>query len=951
MKNLLNPKWLLLIHTAPVLLLAFLLSAQYSIIKSALSEENIFLCIIFASSLFLLTASTLTYTTIQIVKKKPLSIYYGFASLLTHLIFLYVYCNYLSEMVPLSTPLWILGDDVIIYVGTFLMPAMAHAILIIVMWLTPADKKHKPWMNLLWALLIPMSWYIFGQLILPLWRMVDFPYDFHVIIVLATVSTIVFLFFLIRILYIITVQKITFFIKYPLAWKIPLSFIFPILGLLFNSGWFFNGGDFTHSHQSIFGNFNSIWFYILALVNGLFICLSNREHRLYRLFLLVGRSVLFAYTFYFFLVFLPYLPFSVLLILAAGAGFLMLTPLVLFVVHLQELSADIQYLRQYYSTAILYSISIIGFTVLPIVLILDNLNDRSVLHEALHYVYSPNYEESVDIDTASLTKTIEVLKNHKDRTSVFQRSTQTPYLSTVFKWIVLDNMSLSDHKIQTLEHIFLGHSKLDRQFPSPPANPNTMDQVKLTHVKSHSIFNKASGSWMSTIDLELTNTSKDSWQQEYETTVELPEGCWISDYYLYIGNRKEKGLLAEKKAAIWVYSQIVNTRQDPGILYYLTGNKVALRVFPFTFKEVRKTGLEFIHKEPVNLTIDGQVIHLGKTLHGGKTQSEKINDQVFYVSVEDKKALPIIQRKPYYHFVVDVSKENNSLKIEYIQRIENLLSQQVISGDNAQISFTNSYTHTIPFDQNWKAHLQNQNCSGGFYLEHAIRHILTNEYLHPKNTYPIITVVTDSLPQAILDKDFASLKFTSPENKHFYSLTAGGMLEPHDLFNNPKAISSDSLAFSFDNKVFAWPNEKNVSAYLPLDDQPSIVLKGSLGIEHPALRWTDKNYSAALYMQGEWMSQVLYPHTSEKQWLDVVKQSFQTKVMSPYTSYLVVESEMQKEMILKKQKQTLAGNKSLDLGEEPQRMSEPELVVVALLFLAYFTYKQKKKQQSFMPIQ
>ena len=70
-------------------------------------------------------------------------------------------------------------------------------------------------------------------------------------------------------------------------------------------------------------------------------------------------------------------------------------------------------------------------------------------------VYNPNYSKVYDIDKNSLSKTLDVVKQQKQRgngNSVF--GTQTPYLSLLFNWIVLDNLTLSDAKIQQINNIF-----------------------------------------------------------------------------------------------------------------------------------------------------------------------------------------------------------------------------------------------------------------------------------------------------------------------------------------------------------------------------------------------------------------------------------------------------------------------------------------------------------------
>jgi len=108
------------------------------------------------------------------------------------------------------------------------------------------------------------------------------------------------------------------------------------------------------------------------------------------------------------------------------------------------------------------------------------------------------------------------------------------------------------------------------------------ENVKITNIASKSTFDKKQNAWKSWIDLEITNTSENTWFSEYATAIDLPEGAWISDYYLFVGKKKEMGILAEKKSAMWVFSNIRNENKDPGILYYQSANKVNFKFFPFS---------------------------------------------------------------------------------------------------------------------------------------------------------------------------------------------------------------------------------------------------------------------------------------------------------------------------------------------------------------------------------
>lgn len=935
MQTLLNPKWLFVINTLPIAVLFVLFSGQFNIIKTLLNENSIELWKSFGMALGGLGLLNFTYALYLVRRKQRVSVWYGVAALLLYIGFLYVYGYYVDKIIPSSVPQWMILGDVPLYVGTFLMPTLAYSLFILVAHWTPNTKEHKAWVDFLVVIAIPIVGYLFVQIILPLWKPFRGEFTAHVLLVLIIAATLVFLFFLVRGIVILATTRAIVLQKYQLAWKIPLALVLPMVGLLLNNGHFFH--PLGRSSSGIFGDFGSHWFYILAIANGIVLCLPNLDNKRYRLFLFIGRSITFTYTFYFFLVFLPFLPVSVVAIIAMGVGFLLLTPLLLFVLHTNELSADFSYLKTPFSKHLLISISLLGFLVIPIFITITYLKDKSVLHETLGYVYSPDYSKQYSIDKHSLQKTLDVIKSHKDhrgsRGGPFGNG--QPFLSSYFTWLVLDNLTLSDAKINYMEKIFFGTASFELQ-PENIRNNN----VKITNIKANSSYDKSQNAWKSWIDLEITNKNKDAWFSEYATTITLPEGCWISDYYLYVGEKKEFGILAEKKAAMWVFSNIRNENRDPGILYYLTGNKVAFRVFPFTKDEVRKTGIEFLHKEPVTLTIDGNVVALGsvEVSESGGMDTEN----VVYVSAKQKQSLQSIQRKPYFHFIVDVSRGKEKLVADAAKRIDAVVANNKPLSENAQISFVNSYVTSFALDRNWKHHYQMQSFEGGFYVDRAIKSILFNVY--KSKAYPVIVVVTDSIQHAILDKDFSDFKCAFPESNLFFNLGDDGRLQAHSLIDNPARPLPDSVAYSFDDTVLEYQLSDNSIAYLPDNKQPSIILKNDrLRGSEEAIK--AKSWRSALIMQGNWMAQVLHPETSDKALLDLVAYSFASRVMTPVTSYLVVENEAQKAILKKKQEQVLAGNTSLDLDEETQRMSEPNLWGLAILLGIALWYKQKRQGQ------
>jgi len=935
MRNLRNPKWIFFINTLPIILIFFFFLAEYNTIKSLLDLENIRIWRNFGIALTLLGLANILYAASAIINDKIVSAWYGLISLIVHIAFILSYLNNQYDFIPFTVPNWMASQELPLYVGTFLMPTLTYSLFVIIMQITPKEKSHSAWKNGLAAISIPIAWYLFHQTILPLWQISESSLGFRTALVLGIVSTVGFILLVARTIFIMSSRITRKNSISGLIRKIVLCIVLPILCLEINNG---NISAFKSMLSSnMFGDFHNIWFYLLTILNGVLLCLPNIKNRNYRLTLLLGRSITLSFIVYFHAVFLPLLPLALIGIAMYGLGILLLVPHVVLIISARQLIQDFNYLSSEISNTIIKSVIVLGFILLPIIITTNNFIDKKTMTATLEFLYSPDYSKEYNIDTHRLRRTIKSIKENKARRGqdlIFNGS--LPYLSTYYNWIVLDKLTLSNEKVNLIEQVFFGQPAMKVRTRNQ-ASPH----IEITDISVESTYDAAQSTWTSWIHLELLNNSQLN-LQEYATTIHLPEGSWINNYYLYVGPAKEMGMLAEKKSAMWIYSMIRNTPKDPGILYYLTGNNVAFKVYPFGKEEKRETGIQLIHKEPIEVSIDGNKLKLGEFENSTDPIAE--NQHAIYISPIEKNNLPTTKRKPYYHFLVT----GNDYETIHRQaeKIEQFRKTNQALGEKAKITFANDMSNHYSMDKSWKNFFKPSKHQGSFYAEYGIKSILYNAYNSGLPDFPEIILVCDRFDEAILQKDFKDWKFCFPDSDLFYMLDSNNQLQAHSLTDKPKAIVPDSL-ITPNQAVKIYKLENGTQRFLKDDQNASIVLKTNqvdLNIDDIE----ENSWEAGLSMQAKARSQLLNPDPTNREWIDQVRASFKSKIMSPSTSYIVLETEAQKQRLLKKQKEMLNGHKSLDASDEQRTMSEPELWILLLLMSLFVMYHKKKLKPAAM---
>jgi len=112
----------------------------------------------------------------------------------------------------------------------------------------------------------------------------------------------------------------------------------------------------------------------------------------------------------------------------------------------------------------------------------------------------------------------------------------------------------------------------------------------------------------------------------------LPKGAAIREFAMYIGGKRMTGELLEKDKARQVYEEIVRRTRDPGLLEYMDGSVLRLRIFPVPANGTQKIELEYSEL----LALDGGLAEYVFPLRMGEQASRTLED--FTVAVRIKSA-------------------------------------------------------------------------------------------------------------------------------------------------------------------------------------------------------------------------------------------------------------------------------------------------------------------------
>ncbi len=926
----LSPLGILLGQTLPAVLLFLLYGSIYTLIAPVLDAEAHHLWATYAMLFGAATLLATGYALYAWKRKVPVHFIYG---VLAFIIFVPLVLSFMDKsrvLFPREVSFWMVPDDAKLYSIRLIAITLLHALFVLVGASFGENRKEHAVRDLGIGIAVPLSAYLFFQL----FRSFDgrFDVEYHLWTAVMILMVVAFLFFVFRGVVAI-LRKKQQGKEVGLVVRILVGLALPLGGLIANNGFF---DQMVHG---VFGDLTHWGFYTVALLNGLVVVWGESPEPRTRMVQFILRSIGFSYVLYFFVLFVPFLPLSIFAIIAFGLGFLLLAPVLLFLVQGMQLAHDIRFLREQRSLPALVGTLMLSILMIPGIITGVFLNQRSALHIALAQVFDADPEaKPVRVNTDALQDVLANVRGNKERWGWARNhmSFITPWFNTV----VMDNLMLSEAKLKTLDRIYLGEASDTLQSPvwrqrRERATP-TLDSLS---ARSH--FDESQQVWRTWVDLQMHNPERS--RMEYLATFNLPAGAWISDQYLMIDGNEVKGVLAERKAATWIYQQIRRGRRDPSLTRYVAPGVVELRVFPLEGFQTRRAGFEVLHKEPLSLTIDACAVQLGDGTNATEAKMITSADgSVAYIPASVKRQLPVVQRPPQIHIIVDASPVGREKRPYIVAAIDHFIRDHHVDPATVTLHITDAYSRSVPWNDAAKQEFLDHKGEGGFFSDRPIRQVLTEAGRHPGKERPVI-MIAPSMYNAgersvgVWLDDLGDLAFCLPEAPEFFILQGEELTARN--FNAPLTDRGGTRSPADPLPAYAWPNARQPQAYLPVNDAPDVaLLKAGSGDPSPLML---RDWKDALRLEGLWKDLVIHPEKGTDGWSALVQNSFQAQVLSPVTAWICLENGAQLNTLMRKQKDVLNANANFDASEEePTPMSEPDLWWLLLPMLVFLAWRR-----------
>ncbi len=715
-------------------------------------------------------------------------------------------------------------------------------------------------------------------------------------------------------------------------------------------------------------DFQSVGVYVLAVLNGAVLIVPLPRHAGLAALTWWARSALYLFTLYFFVVFLPFLPLSLLAMIACGAGFLILAPTLLFIIHTRRLVADASALAARLGRVPVLALFLLGTVTLPAGFAARAWMDRQALTAAMNAVFSPDLRESrVAISTRTVSHSLDSLRDMKD-------GIYLPFLSDAYNRIAFNGMVLPDDKMDTLSRVLLGRpaaqpNKSDRfsfflaprarsrwgggaNRPLPPRNvtlrPPALDGLTTSN-----------GITRATVKLEMLNPGAGG--SEFVGTLTLPDGVLVSGFWLDVAGKRKPGLIVEKKTALWVYHMIRDfTRRDPGLLIYKGEGLLELSVFPFAPNETRTVWLEFLGPSSLQSRIAINAMPLPSATDPAPalaTPCLVAGADACLVPGAALAQFPQAAREPIVRFILDrsVVAATNAPVIPPA-----LCEAAAQLGGRCRVTFANvesldaDLAPLSPADAAELARLPTElPARGGFAPDRVIaRHLLASSASGA--TVPIFVVIPAPGSTPVRTLDLAPFASLAPDAAAYYLWStdhlervtfADGSRNTADTLSPPRpvvlfraagrtaAALPDAAGAVFDMRGSTGPATLDV--YNPesnaFEAVPSLAT-----IAHP-------DYAAGLRLLLDCRAVQQNPAALDPALPEFLARSKASRILCPYTSYMVVENTAQEKTLEQRQAQALGGHHALEF-EESVKSPEPGLLCLLPVALVIVWWRLRPRR-------
>ncbi len=678
------------------------------------------------------------------------------------------------------------------------------------------------------------------------------------------------------------------------------------------------------------------------------------------------------YSLYFFVVFLPYTPLSILAIIVLGAGLLVLTPTFLFILHLHLLNRAWCGARGIRSARQLVLGGVLCALLLPAFFTVRGLADKTALNAALDYVYTPAVKPGDLTYGSSLGNLRRALDSHR----AYKDGLYYPLLSDYYAWLVFDSLVLPDDKLANLERIFFDSPAQDKIDPyrqrdnfwgrgrasdrrrvrraAPP--PRTVEVQDIA-----ACFTPQDGaSTVMTVSLRLKNTGHAP--AEYVAQLPLSAGVSVTGFRLQVGNQLVPGKIFEKKTALWVYEMIRDTeRRDPGLLYYRSPTELELRVYPLVPEAPVAVEVDFLVPAALPATAGAGkaagwpeiFFELAEQLHPRAVADARGN---LAVAGLDALRLPVAERKPYLHLIIDRSKENGF--DGDLARTLATLKEKFPRADLARITLANYDVTDLlvsltPLDRLPPCTKETMNRvmprSGGLALDlalaHAIRlhrdqdldHGAANDEPAPRPVFIVLShqarVRTDELRLANAWADLVPGIDCHEIDGHGNFVTQSLGEKP---VNAPLLRLGRSQRPVLPGRLVRFANTQGDAAlaYWSPGPQPWSPVPG-VTRQPVGTPWAD-----AVSLQLAEQDNARSPGDAGVDLRALVQASKRSGLLLPVTSYIVVENSAQWRVLEKSEQQKLAQNQALEFTETPA----PPALWVGIGFAAWWLWRRRQQR-------